>query len=160
MSKTKATGVVAGNPVIATIKGGVEVGNLFVQIEGVGRAKIFFDDPHSDHMFSFRDGDEVDVEWWKKGEWLNANLLTPQGTANPEEQLEQALKVQSGNGVLDLYARTIILIRQTLRDNDLESTVDEDVTLDAVEETYRTTANSIFIELNKKGVDLNALLGE
>lgn len=160
MSKTKATGVVAGNPVIAMTKGGVETGNLFVQIEGVGRAKVFFDDPHSDHMFSFQDGDEVDVEWWNKGQWLNASILTPKGTADPEEQLEQALKVQSGDGLLDVYARTIIACRVALQDSGLEETIEQDVTLDAAEETFRTASMGMFIELNRKGVDLNGLLGE
>ena len=160
MSKTQTTGVIAGNPVIATIKGGVEVGNVFVDIEDVGRAKVFFDDPHDDQLFSFQDGDKVKVEWWKKGEWLNAKILTPTGSADPEEQLERALSEQRGDGLLAKYASTIIAARLALQEAGLEDTIDEGVTLDAVEETFRTASMGIFIELNRKGVDLNALLEE
>lgn len=161
MSKTKATGTISGFPVISTTKNGTDIGSIHVDIPDVGRAKAtYFDDPESEHLFSFQDGDEVTVNWYKNGDWLNADILTPKGTADPELQLEETLREQSGDGLLDMYARTIILIRKTLQDNGLEDTIHEEVTLDAVEETFRTTTNSIFIELNKKGIKLNALLGE
>ena len=91
---------------------------------------------------------------------MNANILTPAGTADPEEQLNRALAERRGDGLVDKYVRTIILIRKSLQEQGLEDIIDDGVTLDAVEETFRTAAMGIFIELNRKGVDLDGLLGE
>ena len=159
MTKTEAVGIVSGNPIITTNSDGTIVGNLFVTIKDVGRAKVFFDDPHSLHMFSFQDEDEIKVEWWKKGQWLNANVLSPKGTANAEKQLERALSERKPEGMIEKYVDAIVLIRRKLIDGGLDSTIDEDVTLDAVEETYRSASMGIFIELNKKGINLDELLG-
>lgn len=167
MTKTKATGTVTGNPIIVRIAGGVLVGNIFIDIPDVGRAKVFYDDPESEHMFSFADGDEVNVEWWKKGEWLNATIKTPKGSADAAEAVDAALHKQSGGSVsddedatvLDDLADLLYLCRQAVIDAEIHELIHSDVSPDAKEETIRTATISIFIEANKSGVDIGKLLG-
>jgi hypothetical protein len=163
--KTKTVGTVSSNPVIAKIKGGVLVGNVYVDIEGVGRAKVFYDDPESPVMFSFQKGDEVKVEWWKRGEWINANILTPSGSVeDPEEEIERARnKIEGGSvsgegNILNDYAAIIVMCREAVIDAGIEQTIDEDASSDAVEETIRTASMGLFIELNRSGVDYEQLL--
>ena len=168
MSKKKATGTIASNPVITTISGGVRVGNVFVDIPDVGRAKVFYDDPQSLDMFSFQKGDNVKIEWWKKGEWLNANILTPSGSVDyPEDALESALNKINGGSVsneegatvLDDMAAIIVLSRQAVLDAGILDTIDADTSDDATEETIRTASMGLFIEVNRKGISYDDLLG-
>lgn len=164
MSKTKATGVISKNPVITKLRGGRLAGNLFVTVKDVGEVKCFYDDPEDLNMFSFQKGDEVKVEWWKKDQWLNGKILTPKGSADAETALEFAvIKLNGGSAtgdgsILDDMAAIIVLCREAIIHAGIEDTFEEGLSPDTEEETIRTAAMALFIEVNRSGIDYASLL--
>jgi hypothetical protein len=165
LEKTVATGVVAKKARVFKTKAGVTKARLDVSVDG-NVATHWSDDPADAHLFSFVEGDEVEVEYWPSNGYWNCKVLTAYGSASEEEADEAArrsmdlLQNPAADSEFDSIAEelvaTYLRVLQMVNSNDHADVLEA---FQNPEEIIRAAASSVFIELNRRGYGYNEAFG-
>ena len=125
-------------------------------------SRAWYDLPDDPHALSFKKGDRVEVEWSTRESrgktYYNSTILTAEGSANRDENLEQLQKefeaneekkVSNGDSALDDLMENFHLCRQAVLDHvDFMDSLNNSETDEAV----RQATASLFIEGNRKNL--------
>lgn len=161
MSKEITTAVVKANPYVYKVKSsGVKKARVDLLVGENINATYWSDDPTDEHIFSFKKGDEVEIELWQRGDFYNATILDAAGSEkNPNAAAEKSMEGQFGTGeYANLVEREVAyfgLIRQAVNINaDLDTAISE-LSEPEQEEVRKQATASVYIQLQRMGVTLD-----
>lgn len=159
MEKSRGKGVVLSNPIPYKTRSGVYKAKVDVQIDDV-KATYWSDDTHDKHLFSFQQGDKVDVEYWQRGNFWNCEIVSAKGSvSNPEGAANDANdKMNQPTGdfahtVEELATLYGAIRAEVMASEKIAETVAAGELSDELrEEVYRQATASIFIEANRRNL--------
>lgn len=158
MSKKVGTGVVASNPTVFQTKKKLTKARVDIKVDGIV-ATYWSDDPADDHVFSFIKGDEVEVEYWEQGNFWNAKIISPYGSADAREaaaeSMEKVFAPKSGDfeNEADELAAVFAGARAAVLNNPEMSAMLSELSEDQSHQVVMQATASVFIELNKRGLN-------
>jgi len=157
MSNSNLESIVISNPGLTTASSGRRYASMFIADPRGDQDLRVFADPGDKQLFSFQQGDQIEVSVDRSGKFPKTTIITPQGSADVTAQIEKAEAAEAAaaniiEGGIAAVANHYALCLSAVNEDAAMQVAISSFTVAQQASFTQAAASSVFIQCNREGI--------